>query len=91
LNQVKLEHRLNNIESAITNLAEHVGKITGRLDTIEDKMDKLSKDNSQIDFLSDDISELREHIDNLECSNPLNRVTDFENIIFWLREALEVR
>jgi predicted nucleic acid-binding Zn-ribbon protein len=91
LKKEELQHYLDNIGNAITDLATHVGKINKRLDDLEELVKNMSNDNSQIDFLSDDITELSEKIDGLEGSNFSNRVTDIENIIYRLRDALEVR
>lgn len=91
MNKVELDHLLDNIGKAVLDLATNVGKINKKLDDIEELVKKISKDNSKIDSLSDDIGELGERIDDLEGSNLSNKVTDIENIIYRLRDALEVR
>jgi hypothetical protein len=82
---------MNGLEKYDTDLAVEVGKIAKRLTELEERVNKLSKDGSQVDLLSDEIENISERIDELEGLNLSNRVTDIENIVYKLRDALEVR
>ena len=82
---------MNKVEESLQYLAEHVGKIAQRLTELEERVNKLSKDGSQVDLLSDEIENISERIDELEGLNLSNRVTDIEKIVDRLRDALEVR
>lgn len=82
---------MNKVEESLQYLAEHVGKVVQRLTELEERVNKLSKDGSQVDLLSDEIENISERIDELEGLNLSNRVTDIEKIVDRLRDALEVR